>query len=106
MIHNGKEHLSESVEWVSKEKGDGAGFDILSKNLNGTDRYIEVKSTKLGERVPIYFTRNELYFSREHASNYFLYRVFNLRKEPRFFIKNGAIDSSWNIEPVSFIGRI
>ncbi len=106
LINSGKEKLSESVEWVSKEQGDGTGFDILSKNLNGTDRYIEVKSTKLGEKVPIYFTRNELRFSQEHASNYFLYRVFNLKKKPKFFIKKGAIDSFWNVEPVSFIGRI
>lgn len=106
LINSGREKLSESVEWVSKEQGDGAGFDILSKNLNGTDRYIEVKATKLGEKVPIYFTRNELRFSQAHASNYFLYRVFNLRKKPRFFIRNGPIDSFWNVEPISFIGRV
>lgn len=106
LIKNGKEKLSESVEWVSKEKGDGAGFDILSKNMNGTDRYIEVKSTKLGSKVPIYFTRNELRFSQDHASDYFLYRVFNLRRVPKFFIKNGAIDNFWNVEPISFIGRL
>ncbi|MCB9352423.1 MAG: DUF3883 domain-containing protein [Lewinellaceae bacterium] len=106
LIDGGKEKLSESIEWVSKEQGDGAGFDILSKNLNGTDRYIEVKSTKLGEKVPIYFTKNELRFSQVHASDYFLYRVFNLKKKPKFFIKNGAIDSFWNVEPVSFIGRL
>lgn len=106
LINNGKEKLSESIEWVSKEQGDGAGFDILSKNLNGTDRYIEVKSTKLGEKVPIYFTRNELHFSQAHASDYYLYRVFNLKKKPKFFIKNGAIDNFWNVEPISFIGRL
>ncbi len=106
LIDAGQETLSESVEWISKEKGDGAGFDILSKNNNGTDRYIEVKSTKLGERVPIYFTRNELHFSQEHPSDYFLYRVFNLRKSPRFFMKKGAIDTFWNIEAVSYIGRL
>ncbi|MCB9267229.1 MAG: DUF3883 domain-containing protein [Lewinellaceae bacterium] len=106
LIKNGKEKFAESIEWVSKEQGDGAGFDILSKNLNGRDRYIEVKSTKLGEKVPIYFTRNELRFSQDHASDYFLYRVFNLRKKPKFFIKNGAIDSLWHVEPISFIGRL
>lgn len=106
LINSGKEKLSECIEWVSKEQGDGAGFDILSKNLNGTDRYIEVKTTKLGEKVPIYFTSNELRFSQAHSSDYFLYRVFNLKKKPKFFIKNGAIDNFWNVEPISFIGRL
>ncbi|HYK55880.1 MAG TPA: DUF3883 domain-containing protein, partial [Flavisolibacter sp.] len=41
----GKANLAERIEWIAKEQGDGAGYDILSKNLNGTDRFIEVKTT-------------------------------------------------------------
>ena len=48
---SGKESLADQVKWVSKEEGDGAGFDILSKNHNGTDKYIEVKTTKLGKET-------------------------------------------------------
>jgi len=46
LIRLGKDSLAEKIEWVSKTD-DGAGFDILSKNINGTDKYIEVKTTKL-----------------------------------------------------------
>ena len=56
----GRDWTIQEVEWISKEQGDGAGFDILSRNANGTDRYIEVKTTKLGELTPIYMTRNGL----------------------------------------------
>ena len=84
---------------------DGAGFDILSRNNNGTDRFIEVKSTKLGKMTPVYLSRNELEFSREKESNYFLYRVFQLRNSPKLFTANGRLDSVLNLEPINYIGK-
>ena len=39
----GKKELRDRIEWISKGKVDGTGFDILSKNNNGTDRFVEVK---------------------------------------------------------------
>lgn len=101
-----KPSLAESVEWTSKDKGDGAGFDIISKYENGKDKYIEVKTTKLGELTPFYFTRNELEFSRDNSSDFFLYRVFKLYQSPRMFAKKGSFDSICNYEPTNFIGRI
>jgi hypothetical protein len=67
LINQGKEKLAEQVRWISKEEGDGAGFDILSRNLNGTDKYVEVKTTKLAKETPIFFTKNELDFSIENS---------------------------------------
>ena len=61
LIKLGRTNLAEKVEWISKEEGDGAGFDILSKNLNGTDKYIEVKTTKLGKETP--FSSQETSFN-------------------------------------------
>lgn len=49
LIRIGKEKFANQVEWISKEKGDGTGFDILSRYSNGKDKYIEVKSTKLSK---------------------------------------------------------
>jgi len=44
----GRKDLVEDVEWTSKMKGDGAGYDIRSFNLdNETELFIEVKTTKL-----------------------------------------------------------
>ncbi|MCI4648525.1 DUF3883 domain-containing protein [Phaeodactylibacter sp.] len=105
LIKEDKAGLADSIEWISKEQGDGAGFDILSRNKNGTDRYIEVKTTKLGKYTPIYFSRNELRYSQKHESNYYLYRVFEFDKRPKMFNSRGSLDSICDVEPLSYLGR-
>jgi len=101
----GKDSLAERIEWTAQEQGDGAGFDIHSYEYNGTDRFIEVKTTKLGERTPIYFSRNELEFSKQYSSVFYLYRLFNFSTTPNLFIKSGALNQVSRAETVSFIGR-
>ncbi len=85
----GREKLARQVEWISRKEGDGAGFDILSKEPGGRSRYIEVKTTRLGKETPFYFTRNELDFSIENRDAYHLYRLFDFDLKPRMFIKQG-----------------
>lgn len=104
LIQAGKENLADKIEWVSQTQGDGLGFDILSRNTNGTDRYIEVKSTKLTKEAPFYFSALEHDFSRRNRSNFFLYRVFNLKTEPKLFIANGTYDDFCNASPTHFKG--
>lgn len=104
LVQAGKESLADRIEWVSQTKGDGLGFDILSKNTNGTDRYIEVKSTKLTKEAPFYFSALEYEFSKRKHSSFFLYRVFNLRGTPKLFIANGAYDEFCHIRPTQFKG--
>lgn len=105
LIKEDKAGLADSVEWISKEQGDGAGFDILSRNKNGTDRYIEVKTTKLGKYTPIYFSRNELKYSQKHESNYYLYRVFGFDKRPKMFNSRGRLDAICEVEALSYVGK-
>lgn len=104
LIQAGKENLANKIEWVSQTQGDGLGFDILSKNTNGTDRYIEVKATKLTKEAPFYFSALEYDFSKRQRSSFFLYRVFNLKAEPKLFIANGAYDEFCNMRPTQFKG--
>lgn len=104
LIKLGKEKLSEQIEWVSKDQGDGLGFDILSKNENGTDRYIEVKTTKLTKDTPIFLSKNELDFSQEKSENFHLYRLFNFSEDPKMFTKQGSFDSFCRVEPIQFRG--
>lgn len=106
LIKNGKEKFAEQIRWISKEEGDGAGFDILSKNLNGKDKYIEVKTTKLGKETPFFFSRNELLFSQEHAEHYNLYRLFNFEDDAKIFIRNGGLDSICHSTPINYKGII
>ncbi len=104
LVQAGKESLADKIEWVSQTQGDGLGFDILSKNTNGTDRYIEVKATKLTKEAPFYFSALEYDFSKRQSSGFFLYRVFNLKADPKLFIANGAYDEFCNMKPTQFKG--
>jgi hypothetical protein len=104
LIKNGKEHLADQVRWISQEEGDGAGFDILSKNRNGTDKFIEVKTTKLGKETPFFFSRNELLFSRHHIENFHLFRLFNFDNDVKMFTKTGSLDAICHSVPISYKG--
>lgn len=104
LIKAGKEKLADKIEWVSKDLGDGTGFDILSKNNNGTDKFIEVKTTKLSKETPIFFTRNELSFASSNERDFFLYRVFNFGSHVQFFIKNGQYNSFCKLQPQTYKG--
>ena len=70
---------SDRILHLSAEQGDGAGFDILSLNNNGSQRYIEVKTTKSGLDSPFYITENERLFleSQKGKEAAFIYRIYN-----------------------------
>ena len=104
LIRLGYDKLADKIEWISKVEGDGAGFDILSKNLNGTDKYIEVKAIRLGKETPFFFTSNELQFSIRRASDYHLYRLFNAENDAKLFQKNGALNSICKSVPTMYKG--
>jgi hypothetical protein len=104
LIKAGKDRLSDKIEWVSKEFGDGLGYDILSKNNNGTDRFIEVKTTKLAKETPIYLSKNEVGFASKMKKDFYLYRVFDFEKRPRLFIKNGTYESFCKVIPQTYKG--
>lgn len=104
LINAGKVNLSDKIEWVSKKIGDGTGYDILSKNVNGTDRFIEVKTTKLSKTTPIYLSKNELRFSEQKGSDFFLYRVFDFAKNPKLFIKQGNYKNFCQLQPQVYKG--
>ncbi|MDX2047028.1 MAG: DUF3883 domain-containing protein [Chitinophagaceae bacterium] len=104
LIKAGREGLADRIEWISKERGDGMGYDILSKNTNGTDRYVEVKTTKLSKETPIYLTKNEISFAKTKAKEFFLYRVFNFGPKPQLFIKEGDYERFCTIQPITFKG--
>ncbi|MCG2462951.1 DUF3883 domain-containing protein [Flavobacteriaceae bacterium F89] len=77
LTENGKSKLADKVKHVAKNQGDGSGFDILSFDLDGNEKYIEVKTTKGSLNSTFYITRNELERSKIEKDKYFLYRVYN-----------------------------
>lgn len=98
----GETALGERIEHISKTRGDGAGFDILSFEPGGRERFIEVKTTAYIAETPFYVSRNELSFSTEQADQFHLYRLFDFRNQPRMFMLRGKIDSNCTLDPVSY----
>ncbi len=104
LLKAGKDNLADKIQWISRDLGDGTGFDILSKNNNGTDRYIEVKTTKLTKETPIYLSRNEWKFAQSKPQDFFLYRVYNFAENPQLFIKQGEYENFCTLRAQSFKG--
>lgn len=97
--------LAKQVKWVSRDNGDGAGYDILSRDVKGGKMFIEVKTTKLGKESPIFFSNLEFEFSKLNKSNFYLYRVFNVKEAPKLFIKQGQLgEICLRTEPISYKG--
>ena len=105
LASGGHQRLADNVEHVSKTKGDGLGFDVLSFDPNGRERLIEVKTTSFGKETPFFITRNEVELSRTHADLFHLHRVFEFRKEPRLFSLKGAVDRHCHLDAITFQGR-
>ena len=60
----GRKDLAKEIEWTSKVRGDGAGYDIRSFNAD-TDKelFIEVKTTNSGKNQPFIISDNEVAIS-------------------------------------------
>ena len=105
LIRAGRDALADRIVRVSETQGPSAGFDILSCEVNGKDRFIEVKTTKYGKNTPFFVTRNELAFSRKNPSRYYLYRLFRFGQRPRMFTLHGHLKDLCNLEPSLYLAR-
>ncbi|MCS3627181.1 hypothetical protein GGP53_001022 [Salinibacter ruber] len=102
--HEDNPELAKQVEWVAETRGDGLGYDVLSFENNGEERYVEVKTTKQGKSLPFYLTATELRFSREAGDRFYLYRLFDFAgdAEPSLYVLNGPVDNVCSLTPKSF----
>ena len=106
LIDAGNKNFADAIEHVSKTQGDGTGYDIKSFNLDGTERYIEVKTTKQGIDTEFFMTPNEIAFSELKYQSYFLYRVYDLKLSPltaSLYIHHGNILDGFDEEPTEFM---
>lgn len=101
----GQKKLADRVEHVSSTKGDGLGYDILSYDETGKERFIEVKTTAFGKETPFFISKNEVEFSKANEGYFHLYRLFEFRKAPRMFDLRGAVTKNCLLDPISFAGR-
>ena len=99
----GEKSLADKVEHVAKTKGDGMGYDILSFDMSGEERFIEVKTTAFGKETPFYVSRGEVKFAKQYSKHFHLYRLFNFRRAPKFFDLAGPVEQHCKLTPISYI---
>lgn len=103
---DGRSDLADQIEHVSETRGDGDGFDILSFDTSGRERFIEVKTTKGGVYTPFFVTRNELRVSQRNSEQYHLYRLFAFERGPRLYGLRGNLAESCLLTPSTFVARV
>ena len=86
----GREDLASEIKWVSRDD-DTTGYDILSfdvdENNNVREKYIEVNTTEGNDSNVFYISINEINVMERFKEQYFIYRVFNVKKKnPEVFI--------------------
>jgi hypothetical protein len=106
LIRAHREALASKIQHVSTLHGDAAGFDVLSFEESGTERLIEVKTTKYGADTPFFLSRNELSVSELRSSQYKLYRVFDFRERPQLFTLSGRLSKTCLLKPSTYIATL
>lgn len=102
----GLDRLARMVEHVSQTRGDGLGFDVLSFDAGGQEKFIEVKTTRKQREYPFLVTRNEVEFSLEEENRFHLYRVFDFgRPRAGLYSLPGPLDASCDLTPTVFAAR-
>lgn len=107
LINLGRKDLSEKVVWISREYGDGFGYDIKSYEVEENkvkEIYIEVKSSSSGLSGDFEMSSNEYKFAMEHADDN-SFRIYRISKRDGknigYIIENNLVDD-FIIEPSSY----
>ena len=102
----GRDDLSDKVKWISRDSGDGYGYDILSydfdKNGKEYEIHIEVKSTT-NLNDDFIMSSNELKYARENKDTYRLYRVARVKSDsPVCKVIEVDLDELFEFEPSEY----
>ena len=99
LLHkSGRSDLAEKVEWVSKDHGDGAGFDILSFDFEGREKFLEVKTTTGWRNTPFHMSSNEVEFARRTNHRYSIIRLYDFRRSAKAFQIENPIEQSVHLQ--------
>lgn len=102
LIQRGHERLANRIEHTSRARGDGAGYDVLSFEEDGRERFIEVKTTAYAKETPFFISGGELSFANSHELEFRVYRVFEFRRAPRLFELRGRPDRHCRLDPTTY----
>ena len=98
--------LAKRVRWIAREEGDGAGFDILSFDCSGRERWLEVKTTTGPSTTPFYLTENEHRVSEENPERYRLVRLYDFRTAPSAYCLQPPLQDHLRLDPTSYRAHI
>jgi len=85
----------------------GVGYDILSAELNETQRFVEVKTTISKNRIVLnqfHLTTNEWVSAEGHAEKYFVYRIMVSENEIKLFIIQDPV-RKYKIDLIKIVPR-
>lgn len=105
LISLGREDLANQVRWVSKETGDGVGYDILSYDaVTGQEMYIEVKSSIGNKHDRFELSQNEFSFACLNPNSYFIYWIVGYPNRKLYIIPGYELidESYYKKEPSSY----
>jgi hypothetical protein len=105
LTKSGKKDLAQNVKQVSKED-DSLGYDILSYELDGSEKYIEVKSTKSKVGTANFLISDNQIRKSKSKDNFFIYVVFESnQKNPKIWRIKSPFNEPENrvkVTPVSY----
>lgn len=84
---------------------DGKGYDVLSFDELGNEKFIEVKTTTGEALNPFYLSENEVAFMRANTNRYRIYRVYNYDEEKNsgeFFEIKGDVENQILMKPTQY----
>lgn len=102
LLHSGHEELASRVEHVAVTQGDGLGYDVLSFEESGLERFIEVKTTLYSIETPFFATQNEVEASSFYSERFHLYRLFKFSKKPGIYTLQGSLSESCQLQPTNY----
>jgi hypothetical protein len=98
----GQADLARKVEWTSEVRGDGAGYDIRSFDLDGRERLIEVKTTNGPAKTPFFLSENERAFSDERPEAFRLLRLYSFIEKPAAFELRPPLTEKLALSPTNY----
>lgn len=102
LIAADRKDLERKLEWTSEVRGDGAGYDIHSFELDGKDRLIEVKTTNGHALTPFFLSENERQFSTERPDAFRLLRLYNFTEKPSAFELRPPLEDHLRLSPATY----
>lgn len=108
LVKEGRHDLAARVEHIAAVDNN-AGYDVKSFDKDGTEKFIEVKTTEGSKAASFFISCNEVAVSEKLREKYWIYRVFEYdidNQTAKYFTINGPIEDNFNLVADSYRASI